>query len=155
MSRYVLALDQGTTSSRAILFDNEQNIIAVRQREFEQLYPQQGWVEHDPMEIWSSQYGVMNEVVAQSGVDAHAAVGVVAAENARIVIFSFFEGNDRRVEDRIRRRKRMTPDDRVRAVTPHHLFGAGGTILPRHIGLIRARNFQCIHINYLSFGLSS
>ena len=63
MSRYVLALDQGTTSSRAILFDNEQNIIAVRQREFEQLYPQQGWVEHDPMEIWSSQYGVMNEVV--------------------------------------------------------------------------------------------
>ena len=71
MSRYVLALDQGTTSSRAILFDNEQNIIAVRQREFEQLYPQQGWVEHDPMEIWSSQYGVMNEVVAQSGVDAH------------------------------------------------------------------------------------
>ena len=45
MSRYVLALDQGTTSSRAILFDNEQNIIAVRQREFEQLYPQQGWVE--------------------------------------------------------------------------------------------------------------
>ena len=77
MSRYVLALDQGTTSSRAILFDNEQNIIAVRQREFEQLYPQQGWVEHDPMEIWSRQYGVMNEVVAQSGVDAHdiAAIG--------------------------------------------------------------------------------
>ncbi len=70
MSRYVLALDQGTTSSRAILFDNEQNIIAVRQREFEQIYPQQGWVEHDPMEIWSTQYGVMNEVVAQSGVDA-------------------------------------------------------------------------------------
>ena len=54
MSRYVLALDQGTTSSRAILFDNEQNIIAVRQREFKQLYPQQGRVEHDPMEIWSS-----------------------------------------------------------------------------------------------------
>ena len=51
MSRYVLALDQGTTSSRAILFDNEQNIIAVRQREFEQLYPQQGWVEHDPMAV--------------------------------------------------------------------------------------------------------
>ena len=88
-------------------------------------------------------------------VDAHPAVRVVAPENARIVIFSFFEGNDRRVEDRIRRRKRMTPDDRVRAVTPHHLFGAGGTVLPRHIGLIRARNFQCIHINYLSFGLSS
>ena len=45
-TKYVLALDQGTTSSRAILFDNEQNIIAVQQREFEQIYPQQGWVEH-------------------------------------------------------------------------------------------------------------
>ena len=64
-TKYVLALDQGTTSSRAILFDNEQNIIAVQQREFEQIYPQQGWVEHNPMEIWSTQYGVMNEVVAQ------------------------------------------------------------------------------------------
>ena len=70
-TKYVLALDQGTTSSRAILFDNEQNIIAVQQREFEQIYPQQGWVEHNPMEIWSTQYGVMNEVVAQSGVDVH------------------------------------------------------------------------------------
>ena len=47
-TKYVLALDQGTTSSRAILFDNEQNIIAVQQREFEQIYPQQGWVEHNP-----------------------------------------------------------------------------------------------------------
>ena len=64
-TKYVLALDQGTTSSRAILFDNEQNIIAVQQREFEQIYPQQGWVEHNPMEIWSTQYGVMNEVVAE------------------------------------------------------------------------------------------
>ena len=97
----------------------------------------------------------LDAVHRESGVDAHPAVRVVAPENARIVILPFFEGNDRRVEDRIRRRKRMTPDDRVRAVTPHHLFGAGGTILPRHIGLIRARNFQCIHINYLSFGLSS
>ena len=87
MSRYVLALDQGTTSSRAILFDNEQNIIAVRQREFEQLYPQQSWVEHDPMEIWSSQYGVMNEVVAQSGVDAHdiAAIGITNQRETTIL----------------------------------------------------------------------
>ena len=87
MSRYVLALDQGTTSSRAILFDNEQNIIAVRQREFEQLYPQQGWVEHDPMEIWSSQYGGMNEVVAQSGVDAHdiAAIGITNQRETTIL----------------------------------------------------------------------
>ena len=87
--------------------------------------------------------------------DAHPAVRVVAPENARIIILAFPEGNDRRIENAVRGRKRMTPDDRVLRVTPHHLFGAGGTILPRHIGLIRARNFQCIHINYLSFGLSS
>lgn len=73
---YVLALDQGTTSSRAILFDREQNIISVQQREFEQIYPKQGWVEHNPMEIWSSQYGVMNEVVAQSGIDPHEIAGI-------------------------------------------------------------------------------
>ena len=62
-TKYVLALDQGTTSSRAILFDNEQNIIAVQQREFEQIYPQQGWVEHNPMEIWSTQYALVGELV--------------------------------------------------------------------------------------------
>ena len=56
-TKYILSLDQGTTSSRAILFDNEQNILCVQQREFEQIYPHQGWVEHNPMEIWSSQYG--------------------------------------------------------------------------------------------------
>ena len=75
-TKYILSLDQGTTSSRAILFDNEQNIIAVQQREFEQIYPQQGWVEHNPMEIWSSQYGVMNEVIAQSGVDPRDIAGI-------------------------------------------------------------------------------
>ena len=97
----------------------------------------------------------LDAVHREAYMDAHPAVRVVAPENARIIILAFPEGNDRRVEDRIRRRKRMTPDDRVLRVTPHHLFGAGGTVLPRHIGLIRARNFQCIHINYLSFGLSS
>ena len=78
MDPYILALDQGTTSSRAILFDREQNIIGVSQKEFTQIYPREGWVEHDAMEIWSSQYGVMMEVIAQSGVDpAHiAAIGI-------------------------------------------------------------------------------
>ena len=66
--KYILALDQGTTSSRAILFDQNQQIVALAQKEFPQLYPQEGWVEQDAMEIWASQYGVMMEVVAQSGV---------------------------------------------------------------------------------------
>ena len=61
MQRYVLALDQGTTSSRAILFDQAQNIVQVAQKEFTQFYPQAGWVEQDPMEIYASQYAVMME----------------------------------------------------------------------------------------------
>ncbi len=85
--QYILSLDQGTTSSRAILFDHEQNILEVQQREFAQIYPQHGWVEHDPMEIWSVQYGVMNEVVARSGVDpAHiAAIGITNQRETTVV----------------------------------------------------------------------
>ena len=68
MKQYVIALDQGTTSSRCIIFDKGQNIVALEQREFSQHYPKPGWVEHDPMEIYSSQYSVLMEVLAQSGV---------------------------------------------------------------------------------------
>lgn len=76
MEKCILALDQGTTSSRAILFDSEQNILGVRQKEFTQFYPQEGWVEHDAMEIWSSQYAVMMEVIAQSGVNPSDIAGI-------------------------------------------------------------------------------
>jgi glycerol kinase len=65
---FVLALDQGTTSSRAILFDRAGSVHAVAQREFAQLFPQPGWVEHDPMEIWASQSGVMAEVLAKAAI---------------------------------------------------------------------------------------
>lgn len=87
MSKYIMALDQGTTSSRAILFDDEQNIVEIAQREFPQIYPQQGWVEHDPMEIWSSQYAVMMEVVAKSGIDAAdiAAIGITNQRETTIL----------------------------------------------------------------------
>ena len=89
-TKYILSLDQGTTSSRAILFDNEQNIVCVHQREFEQIYPHQGWVEHNPMEIWSSQYGVMNEVIAQSGVDPKDIAGTSCIINKNFaVLFDF------------------------------------------------------------------
>jgi glycerol kinase len=69
MGTYILALDQGTTSSRAIIFDKEQNICGMAQREFAQIYPEEGWVEHDPMEIFSSQYGVMAEVIAKNDIN--------------------------------------------------------------------------------------
>ena len=87
MGNYVLALDQGTTSSRAILFDREQNIVGMAQKEFTQFYPKEGWVEHDPMEIYSSQYAVMMEVIAQSGVDAReiAAIGITNQRETTIL----------------------------------------------------------------------
>ena len=87
MGNYVLALDQGTTSSRAILFDREQNIVGMAQKEFTQFYPKEGWVEHDPMEIYSSQYAVMMEVIAQSGVDAGeiSAIGITNQRETTIL----------------------------------------------------------------------
>jgi glycerol kinase len=78
MKKYILALDQGTTSSRAALFDRQQNMIGLVQREFTQIYPREGWVEHDPMEIYSSQYSVMMELLAQHSIAADdiAALGI-------------------------------------------------------------------------------
>ncbi len=76
MAKYILSLDQGTTSSRAILFDENQNIIDMSQKEFTQFYPNEGWVEHDAMEIYSSQYSVMMELIAKSGVDIHDIAGI-------------------------------------------------------------------------------
>ena len=63
-AEYILSLDQGTTSSRAILFDRNGQIRHLAQKEFRQYYPQPGRVEHDPEEIWSSQYSVLAEVLA-------------------------------------------------------------------------------------------
>ena len=67
---YILALDQGTTSSRALLFDRDGRIKGVAQREFRQRFPKPGWIEHDPEEIWSSQAGVAVEVLGVAGVRA-------------------------------------------------------------------------------------
>jgi glycerol kinase len=87
MKKYLLALDQGTTSSRAILFDREQNIIGTAQREFAQVFPREGWVEHDPMEIYSSQYAVMMELLTQQGIPAEeiAAIGITNQRETTIL----------------------------------------------------------------------
>ena len=78
MGKYVIALDQGTTSSRCILFDEQGTICSVAQKEFTQIFPQPGWVEHNPMEIWSSQLSVTMEAMGKIG--AHysdiAAIGI-------------------------------------------------------------------------------
>src|SRR6185436_17513866 len=84
---YILALDQGTTSSRAILFDRDGGIKGVAQREFQQIFPQPGWVEHDPMEIWTSQASVAVEVLAGAGARAKdvAAIGITNQRETTIV----------------------------------------------------------------------
>ena len=76
MRKYVIALDQGTTSSRCILFDKEQHMVQAAQKEYTQFYPQPGWVEHDPMEIYSSQYSVLIEVLAKSAVPLEEIAGI-------------------------------------------------------------------------------
>src|SRR5690606_17102793 len=79
--------DQGTTSSRAIVFDRRGNIVSVSQKEFEQIYPQPGWVEHNPLEIWSSQLSVVAEAIGKSGIaakDIHA-IGITNQRETAIV----------------------------------------------------------------------
>lgn len=87
MADYILALDQGTTSSRAIVFDRKGNIRAIAQKEFEQIYPQPGWVEHNPLEIWSSQLSVSAEAIVKAGVvakDVHA-IGITNQRETTVV----------------------------------------------------------------------
>ncbi|WP_144212200.1 glycerol kinase GlpK [Shewanella donghaensis] len=85
--KYVIALDQGTTSSRAIVFDHKANMVAVAQREFTQVYPQAGWVEHDPMEIWSSQSSSLIEVLARAAISSEevAAIGITNQRETTVV----------------------------------------------------------------------
>jgi len=87
MSNYLMALDQGTTSSRCILFDKGGNVKSQAQMEFTQIFPEPGWVEHDPMEIWSSQYAVMTEAGARIGVGYSdiAAIGITNQRETTIV----------------------------------------------------------------------
>lgn len=85
--KYILALDQGTTSSRAIIFNHEGAIIKTAQNEFTQIYPKSGWVEHDPMEIWGTQSGVAREVLETAGIrpDEIAAIGITNQRETTVV----------------------------------------------------------------------
>jgi glycerol kinase len=87
MDTYILALDQGTTSSRAIVFDRAGRVVASAQREFRQIYPQPGWVEHDPVEIWESQLAVAREAIGSGGITAGqlAAVGITNQRETTVV----------------------------------------------------------------------
>ncbi len=109
MSKYILALDQGTTSSRAIIFDKQGSIIATAQKEFTQIFPQPGWVEHDANEIWSTQLGVATEAVLKAGLTVHdvAAIGITNQRETTVVwdrnthqpIYNAIVWQDRRTAD--------------------------------------------------------
>ena len=127
MAQYILALDQGTTSSRAILFDKQQNIIGISQKEFTQHYPKEGWVEHDPMEIYSSQYAVMMEVIAQSGVDVKdiKGIGITNQRETTILwdaktgrpVYNAIVWQCRRTADRIDQLKQQGLEEYIRNTT--------------------------------------
>ncbi|MEA5004203.1 MAG: glycerol kinase GlpK, partial [Christensenella sp.] len=76
MKKHIVALDQGTTSSRCIIFDEDHNMVNARQREFPQYFPEPGWVEHDPLEIYSSQYTVLEEAIEESGIPLESVAGI-------------------------------------------------------------------------------
>ena len=109
MNRYILAFDQGTTSSRAIVFDRTGAIISIAQREFKQIYPQPGWVEHNPKEIWSSQVSVATEAVLNANLTAEqiAAIGITNQRETTIVwdkvtgepVYNAIVWQDRRTAD--------------------------------------------------------
>ena len=87
MQKYIMALDQGTTSSRCILFDKAGSIHSMSQKEFTQIYPKPGWVEHNPKEIWSTQLSVATECMAMAGVEAEqiAAIGITNQRETTIL----------------------------------------------------------------------
>lgn len=109
MADFILSLDQGTTSSRAIIFNREGGIVAVAQKEFEQIYPKPGWVEHDPLEIWSTQVAVATEAIVRAGIhskDIHT-LGITNQRETTVVwdketglpVYNAIVWQDRRTSD--------------------------------------------------------
>ena len=125
--KYVLALDQGTTSSRCILFDRSGKIVNMAQKEFQQYYPQPGWVEHNPREIWSSQLAVATEAMATIGATAEqiAAIGITNQRETTIVwdretgepVYNAIVWQCRRTADRIEEIKKEGFDRIIREKT--------------------------------------
>jgi len=121
--KYILAFDQGTTSSRAVVIDHGGNIVASAQREFQQIYPKPGWVEHDPMEIWSSQSSTANEALSRADLktDDIAAVGVTNQRETTIIwdketgrpVYNAIVWQDRRSSDYCRQLKKDGMEEMV------------------------------------------
>ena len=127
MKKYILTLDQGTTSSRAILFNNNGKIASLAQKEFKQFYPKPGWVEHDPMEIWSSQASVITEAVLKENLKADeiAAIGITNQRETTVVwdretgvpVYNAIVWQDRRTSEQCDNLKEKGVDEIIRKKT--------------------------------------
>ncbi|MDP4283225.1 MAG: glycerol kinase GlpK [Bacteroidota bacterium] len=127
MKKYILAFDQGTTSSRAILFDKTGSIVSVAQKEFTQIFPSPGWVEHDPHEIWSTQLGVAAEAVTRAGLTSKdiAAIGITNQRETTVVwdretgkpIYNAIVWQDRRTADFCNNLKKQNLETKIREKT--------------------------------------
>ena len=127
MKKYILSLDQGTTSSRAILFDHAGRIQSIAQKEFTQIFPQPGWVEHDPMEIWSSQASVASEARLKIGAAPSeiAAIGITNQRETTIVwdrktgapVYNAIVWQDRRTASFCEQLKQSGLSDKIRSKT--------------------------------------
>lgn len=127
MAEYILALDQGTTSSRAIVFDKKGAIISIAQKEFTQYFPKPGWVEHDPLEIWSTQTGVAAEAIAGKGLNIEniAAIGITNQRETVVVwnrktgkpVYNAIVWQDKRTSDFCDDLKKQGKNDLIREKT--------------------------------------
>lgn len=127
MNQYILALDQGTTSSRAVVFDKKGTIISVAQKEFTQIFPKPGWVEHDPDEIWSTQAGMAAEAVSKKGLKASqmAAIGITNQRETVVVwdrntsepVYNAIVWQDKRTADYCDELKKEGKSDLIRKKT--------------------------------------
>lgn len=124
MSKYILAFDQGTTSSRAIIFNHQGKAISTTQREFKQIFPKPGWVEHDPNEIWSTQIGVAAEAVSKSKLKSEdiQAIGITNQRETTVVwdrntgepVYNAIVWQDRRTSDYCDELREQGYEDMVR-----------------------------------------
>ncbi|MDP4175248.1 MAG: glycerol kinase GlpK [Bacteroidota bacterium] len=127
MEKFILALDQGTTSSRAIIFDRRGKIKSMAQKEFKQFYPQTGWVEHDPLEIWSSQLEVLTEAMKSCRLDGKsiAAIGITNQRETTVIwdkqtglpIYNAIVWQDRRTSEYCTELKRKGVEEKIRSKT--------------------------------------
>src|SRR5437868_15366825 len=124
---FILALDQGTTSSRAIVFDHQGSVRGLAQKEFRQIFPQAGWVEHDPREIWQTQLQVAHEAIASAQLHASdiAAIGITNQRETTVIwerrtgepIHNAIVWQDRRTADFCEQLKRSGKADLIRETT--------------------------------------